>query len=161
MSGTASFFDPHRIDAALASYARRPKARGWWVSEKARLYGLAAAAFQPAEPDAQAMQEIHATLRGYWQIFRNGEGWSAARIHRMLRSAPCLSCDRDALNLPAEHILHQPLLLIPGDDRREKDALRISGHHSASMARLNSEIAFPQKIARLAASSISAWAMRT
>jgi hypothetical protein len=100
MVPAASFFHPQFIDDALAAYARRPKARGWWVSEKARLYGLALEAFAPGDPDPRAMQEIHGTLRGYWQIFRNGEGWSAARIHRVLRSPACRACGRDVLDLP-------------------------------------------------------------
>lgn len=101
MVGIARFFQPGGIDEALAAYARRRKTRGWWVSEKARLYGLADAAFSPGGGDGKAMHEIHATLLGYWQIFRNGKGWSAARIHRVLGSPPCRACGREALDLPA------------------------------------------------------------
>ncbi len=101
MSGASTFFRPGRIDDVLAAYARRRKTRGWWVSEKARLYGLADAAFSSGCGDGCAMREIHATLRGYWQIFRNGEGWSAERVHRVLGSPPCRACGREALDLPA------------------------------------------------------------
>jgi hypothetical protein len=100
VSARRNFLRPERLARCLRAYAERPKARGWWVSEKARLYGLAAAAFDPERLDPAAFREIHRTLRAYWQIFRNGRGWSAARTFRVLTSPPCRVCARGRLALP-------------------------------------------------------------
>jgi hypothetical protein len=100
VSARRNFLRPQRFARCLRAYAERPKARGWWVSEKARLYHLAAAAFEPEKPDPAAFGEIHRTLRAYWQIFRNGQGWSASRTFRVLTSPPCRACARGRLALP-------------------------------------------------------------
>lgn len=100
MSPRRNFLRPEPFARCLRAYAERPKARGWWVSEKARLYSLAAAAFDPGQPDPAAFREIHRTLRAYWQIFRNGKGWSASRTFRVLTSPPCRACARGRLALP-------------------------------------------------------------
>jgi hypothetical protein len=97
----ARFFHPRRIGPALRAYANRPKARGWWVSEKVRLYAAAAVAFDHGHPDEERFRDIYDTLRAYWQLFRNGKGWSAGRTFAILNSAPCRACGMDRLDLPA------------------------------------------------------------
>jgi hypothetical protein len=95
-----SFFHPNRIRASLESYARsRSRSRGWWVSEKVRLYGLAETAFQPDDPQEESFGRIYDTLRAYWQVFRNGPGWSVSHTFRVLLSPPCSSCSRERLDL--------------------------------------------------------------
>jgi hypothetical protein len=94
-----NFFHPDRIAIALDAYARRPKSRGWWVSEKARLYALAARAFASGDADTEPLDELYRTLRGYWQIFRNGRGWTARRILRTLQASACEPCGRGRLDL--------------------------------------------------------------
>jgi len=94
------FFHPDLIRAALESYARhRSRSRGWWVSEKVRLYALAEAAFDRDDPREDAFGQVYDTLRAYWQIFRNGSGWSARRTFRVLMSPPCRACSPERLDL--------------------------------------------------------------
>jgi hypothetical protein len=96
------FLHPERIRKHLESYRRitQSKGRGWWLSEKVRLYALAEQAFDPDRADLDAFAEIHRTLRGYWQVFRNGTGWTPRRALRVLMSPPCQTCSRTRLDLP-------------------------------------------------------------
>jgi len=97
------FLEPGRIRKNLDAYRRitSGKGRGWWLSEKVRLYALAESAFDSDSPDSTAFAEIHRTLRGYWQVFRNGSGWPPRRILRVLMSEACQACSRTRLDLMA------------------------------------------------------------
>jgi hypothetical protein len=93
------FLTNTQLDRCLSAYARRTKKRGWWVSEKARLYAEAERAFAADPPDPEPFAEIYRTLRGYWQVFRNGRGWSPRKVLAVLTSPTCLACSNERLDL--------------------------------------------------------------